>query len=248
MISPALRQAATESQWHISSLPPIFLLPLRARLSTSSSFTNPSQLLVPSQPPKRSHSSDTTNVPLQTPSFVPWSTARSQPLLLKPQDQHQTPTSTKASIFPPTVRDLSPLLQVQPSHYITAHIHARPYLLTEGDTLRLPFHMPKVKPGDILRLDRASSIGSRDYTMRGAPYLDERLFECRATVVGVEAEPMRYIEKTKRRNRKVKTVKSKHRFTVLKIKELKLKSLKDVEEGSAQDIFSTFAADAGKAA
>ena len=65
--------------------------------------------------------------------------------------------------------------------------------------------------------------------MRGAPYLDERLFECRATVVGVEAEPMRYVEKTKRRNRKVKTAKSKHRFTLLKVRELKIISLEEVE-------------------
>ena len=66
--------------------------------------------------------------------------------------------------------------------------------------------------------------------MRGAPYLDERLFECRATVVGVEAEPMRYLEKTKRRNRRVKTVKSKHRFTLLKVKELKIRSMEEVNE------------------
>jgi len=95
--------------------------------------------------------------------------------------------------------------------------------------------MPKVKPGDVLRLNRASSIGSRDYTLRGAPYLDERLFECRATVVGVEAEPMRYLEKTKRRNRKVKTVKSKHRFTLLKVKEVKIRSLEEVNEEVAGD-------------
>ena len=89
--------------------------------------------------------------------------------------------------------------------------------------------MPRVQAGDVLRLTCASSIGSRDYTLRGAPYLDERLFECRATVVGMEAEPMRFLEKTKRRNRKVKTVKSKHRFTVLKVKELRVRSVEEVE-------------------
>ena len=92
--------------------------------------------------------------------------------------------------------------------------------------------MPKVKPGDVLRLNRASSIGSRDYTMRGAPYIDERLFECRAIVVGVEAEPMRFIEKTARRNRRLQTIKSKHRFTVLKVRDLKIRSLAEVEEES----------------
>lgn len=49
--------------------------------------------------------------------------------------------------------------------------------------------------------------------------------------MGVEAEPMRLKEKTKRRQRKVKTVKSKHRFTVLKIKELRIKGLEEIESG-----------------
>jgi len=90
--------------------------------------------------------------------------------------------------------------------------------------------MPGVVPGDVLRLNRASSLGSRDYTLKGTPYLDERLFECRARVMGVEAEPMRIKEKTKRRNRKIKTVKSKHKFTILRIAEVKVKTLEEIEE------------------
>jgi len=56
--------------------------------------------------------------------------------------------------------------------------------------------------------------------MKGNPYIDERLFECRATFLEETAEPLRKKEKTKRRNRKIKTVKSKHRYSVLRIKEL----------------------------
>lgn len=95
--------------------------------------------------------------------------------------------------------------------------------------MRLPFRMPGVMPGDILRLNRASILGSRDYTLKGQPYIDERLFECRARVMGTEAEPMRYKEKTKRRNRKVKTVKSKHKFTILRIAQVKINNLEDIE-------------------
>ena len=83
--------------------------------------------------------------------------------------------------------------------------------------------MPNVKPGDILRLNRASTIGSRDYTLRGAPYVDEGLFECRAVVVGVESEPMRVKEKTTQRDRRMKRVWSKHKFTVVRVKELVVK-------------------------
>jgi large subunit ribosomal protein L21 len=118
-----------------------------------------------------------------------------------------------------------PLLAVQPEHYVSIHIHGKPYLVRKGDSVRLPFQMPGVVPGDVLRLNRASSLGSRDYTLKGTPYLDERIFQCRAVVMGTEAEPMRIKEKTKRRNRKVKTVRSKHKFTILKIAELKINDL-----------------------
>ncbi|KAF2442032.1 hypothetical protein P171DRAFT_433616 [Karstenula rhodostoma CBS 690.94] len=142
----------------------------------------------------------------------------------------------------PSIRQLLPLLTSQPAHYITAHIHGRPYLLTPGDTVRLPFLMPHVKAGDVLRLTRATHIGSRDYTLKAPAavkgtadhgkivhYLDERLFTCRATVVGVESEPMRIMEKTKRRQRHTKHVFSKHKYTVLRVGELEVRSLDEYE-------------------
>jgi len=67
-------------------------------------------------------------------------------------------------------------------------------------------------------------IGSRDYTFRGDPWIDEGLFVLRAVVVGIEGEPMRVVEKTKRRQRKVKRVKSKMRFTILRVRELRVLS------------------------
>ncbi|KAI9787379.1 MAG: hypothetical protein M1816_007512 [Peltula sp. TS41687] len=92
--------------------------------------------------------------------------------------------------------------------------------------------MPGVVPGDILRLTRASVIGSRDYTWKSAgpgQYLDERLFECRARVMGVESEPMRVEEKTRRRQRRVKTVKNKLKYTVLKLAELRIGDVQELE-------------------
>jgi large subunit ribosomal protein L21 len=102
--------------------------------------------------------------------------------------------------------------------------------------------MPHVVPGDILRLNRATHIGSRDYTLKAPEplkgnadhgkkiyYLDDRLFTCRARVVGVESEPLRVEEKTKRRQRHVKHVTSKLHFTVLKISEFEVKSLEEYE-------------------
>ncbi|KUL88364.1 hypothetical protein ZTR_05013 [Talaromyces verruculosus] len=132
-----------------------------------------------------------------------------------------------------SLADKLPYLYTQRPHYISAHLHDRPYLLTEGDHLRLPFLMPKVKSGDIIRFNRASVLGSRDYTLKGSPYIDERMYECRLRVLGVESEPLRIKEKTKRRRRHVQRIKSKHRYTILRVMEVKVKSLEElVEEGA----------------
>lgn len=59
----------------------------------------------------------------------------------------------------------------------------------------------------------------------------------RARVVGVEGEPMRVVEKTRRRQRRVKTIKSKMRFTVLRVCELRVlpEGGKGVEGEGASD-------------
>ena len=44
----------------------------------------------------------------------------------------------------------------------------------------------------------------------------------RAVVTGVEGEPMRIVEKTKRRQRRVKRVTSKMRYTILRVCELQV--------------------------
>lgn len=96
--------------------------------------------------------------------------------------------------------------------------------------------MPNVQPGDVLRLNRASVLGSRDFTLKGTPYVDERLFECRVRVLGTEAEPLRIKEKTKRRNRHVKRVKSKHKYTVLRVMEVKVRPLEELLAEGAEII------------
>jgi large subunit ribosomal protein L21 len=256
-------------------LPPTFLLPFTAQLSSISHTTDSStpQVLLNSTAQVDSSTdspSASSTSPLST-TYAP----QSAPL-------PPTPSSQLPPALSDSVRELLPVLRAQGPHYITAHIYDRPYLLTEGDTLRVPFLIHGVQPGDILRLTHASSLGSRDLTLKAGAlstkssprsptastisvvdptpgsilttesrkmpdgnhfvphlakgkhiYLDDRLFVCRATVMGTEAEPMRIKEKTKRRQRKVKTVKSKHRFTVLKIKELRIKDLDEIETNDA---------------
>ncbi|KAL4941114.1 hypothetical protein BDV06DRAFT_195121 [Aspergillus oleicola] len=135
-----------------------------------------------------------------------------------------TPLTVSQSLL-----DTLPHLTSQKPHYVSAHLHDRPYLITEGDSLRLPFLMPNVQPGDILRFNRASVLGSRDFTLKGKPYIDERLFECRVRVMGVESEPLRVKEKTKRRRRHVQRITSKHRYTILRVIEVKVKTVEELQ-------------------
>lgn len=216
MLIRTVRKSILDTRIPSSALPPAFLLPNGARYFTSTTqhiepsteaFSTFQQVTPESSQPASSSSSPAKRAAIPTPP---------------------PPASTPATLSP-SIRDLLPHLAAQPSQYISAHIHGRPYLVTAGDIVRLPFRMPGVVPGDILRLNRASSLGSRDYTLQGAPYLDERIFECRARVMGTESEPLRVKEKTKRRNRKVNIVRSKHRFTILRIAEVKVNDLEEIE-------------------
>ncbi|PLB38331.1 mitochondrial 54S ribosomal protein bL21m [Aspergillus candidus] len=152
-------------------------------------------------------------------------TPTTQQTKIPPPPQFTTPLKASESLLATL-----PHLAAQRPHFLTAHIHDRPYLITEGDSVRLPFLMAGVEPGDVLRLNRASVVGSREFSLKGAPFVDERLFECRVRVMGVDAEPLRIKEKTKRRNRHVQRITSKHRYTLLRVMEVRVKGVEELRE------------------
>lgn len=215
-MSRALLRSFLELRTPVTRLPPTFLLPIRARF-----FNQTSQIVEPISTPESIVNAAQQSQQTSAPSSLPSS------LTPPPQQQPVSPLSPES--LDPSITTLLPFLAAQPSHYITVHIHGRPYLVTAGDQLRLPFKMPGVVPGDVLRLNRASTLGSRDFTLKGAPYVDERLFECRAVVLGTEAEPMRVMIKKKRRCRRKKSVFSKHKYTVLRISEVKVAKVGEME-------------------
>ncbi|KAK7989193.1 protein-vacuolar targeting protein Atg18 [Apiospora arundinis] len=213
-----------------------FKLPIRSLSTTPLRRNSPTTSDPTNTIPSQNATSSSQSIPTKSPTEPAAAVAESQPeaaaapvvaaaaaaegeaLYPRIPQQVSPPTSeTQASLA-----QLLPLLRAQPAHYLTAHIWGRPYLVTAGDQIRLPFKMPGVVPGDVLRLDRASTLGSRDFTLQGKPYIDERLFECRATVLGTESEPLRVKVKTKRRQRRAKQVKSKHHFTLLRISEVNI--------------------------
>jgi large subunit ribosomal protein L21 len=128
-----------------------------------------------------------------------------------------------------SVATLLPLLRSQGNHYAQIYIQGRPYLVTPGDSVRLPFILQGVNLGDVIRLNRATVFGSRDYTLKAGVtgkgedqrYIDERLFVARATVMNVVYEPRRIKVKKQPRVRHARHFPSKHSYTVLRISELR---------------------------
>ncbi|KAK7520139.1 mitochondrial 54S ribosomal protein bL21m [Phyllosticta citriasiana] len=254
MFSRTIRRSIVDAR---SALTPTYALPIRARLSTVSNTLEPGNVPEPlinasghktnktaeyrpnlkggSQTEKPS----TPNASVATPSAPSSASPLPPPTSFAPSS-HYTPLSD-------SVQEMLPLLHAQTPHYMVAHIHAKAYMVTLGDTIRLPFLMPDVQPGDVLRLNRATVLGSRDFTLRAPAsikgtrespgrqmrYIDDRVFVCRATVIGTESEPMRIKLKTKQRNRHVKQAKSKHKYTVLRISEL---TVRDPDEVLAEDV------------
>ena len=277
MLSRNVKRALLESRW---PMPPTFLLPWAASLTTVSHATETNTMPLP--PNAGRHISRKPIKELPNPFSPPVPSSTGPPSAPQPSAIACPPALSDS------VRELLPVLEAQTPHYITAHLYDRPYLLTQGDTVRLPFFMKGVEPGDVLRLNRATVLGSREYTLKAAAaapalkspahssttvidpvtgdlgsrstgmpelgvmgtgstsvaphfvphiakgkvsYIDERLFVCRAVVMGVESEPLRVKEKTKRRQRKIKKVKCKHRYTILRIKELRVRGVEEIDGG-----------------
>ncbi|KAJ9360554.1 putative aconitate hydratase [Paecilomyces variotii] len=247
MFSRTALRSAFEVRWTPSVLPSLSfapILPQRAGLHQAASSTVSSEIHPHKSPVNPSSPlSATPRAQTSQPEHLPEhrvpseSGARFVPVTrnhIPPEKLPIQPTFTAPLKMTKSLVSTLPHLTTQSPHYIVAHLHARPYLLTAGDHLRLPFHMPKVKPGDILRFNRASVIGSRDFTLKGAPYIDERMFECRVRVLGVDAEPMRIKEKTKRRQRHTQHIRSKHKYTLMRVMDVKVKSVEELLEEGAE--------------
>ena len=129
---------------------------------------------------------------------------------------------------------LNPLRAIasQPPFYMVIHINAVPFTVTANDKVRLPFLMKDAAVGATLRLTHVSTIGTRNYTLKGNPFIDEAAFTVRARVMEHTKEPFREWFKGQQRQRHKKRVTSKHPYTVLRICQLDVN--KDYECSSSR--------------
>lgn len=118
------------------------------------------------------------------------------------------------------VSDLLPL-KFEQDIYATIKIHNRSYLVTEGDTVILPFRLKEAEVGDVLDIYNVTTLGSRNYTVVGEP-IDKSLYSIKATVIEKTKNPLYIKEVTKRRNRHVRHIPVQHDKTILRISELKI--------------------------
>ncbi|KAG8760167.1 hypothetical protein FRC14_003923 [Serendipita sp. 396] len=130
-----------------------------------------------------------------------------------------TTSPTLAGSLPEAVQ----LLQSQPSHYAIASIVGKRLIVTPRDLITVP-RLKDVQVGDLLQLNAIEEIGSREYTMRGEPYLSEKVVSVTATVVEHTKGAMERIVKFKRRKGYKKTIKHKQTYTRLRINDIVIPS------------------------
>lgn len=117
--------------------------------------------------------------------------------------------------------DVTPL-KLSNELYAEFRIHGRPYVVTEGDKVILPYKVNNAEVGDILNLTDVRAIGSRNYKLVDEP-VDPSLYTLKATVLEKTKRKFEIREVTKRRNRKVRHAKSKGDLTMIRISELTVK-------------------------
>ncbi|KAL3232497.1 Large ribosomal subunit protein bL21m [Nakaseomyces bracarensis] len=116
--------------------------------------------------------------------------------------------------------DLAPL-KLTNELYAVFKIHERPYLVTKGDKVILPFKLKEAEVGDTLNLTDVTTIGSRNYKLVDKA-IDPSIFTIKATVLEKTKRAYQVREVTKRRNRRVRHAVNKADQTVIRISELKL--------------------------
>ncbi|QLL33828.1 hypothetical protein HG536_0F01530 [Torulaspora globosa] len=133
---------------------------------------------------------------------------------------HNTATAREKSVETSKQLDVGPL-KLSNELYAIFRVHNRPYLVTKGDKVILPFKLKQADVGDTLNLTDVITLGSRNYKLVDYP-IDHSLYTLKATVLEKTKRAFEVREVTKRRNRKVRHAKSKGDLTVIRISELKV--------------------------
>ena len=115
-------------------------------------------------------------------------------------------------------------LRSQLNCYAVTEIVGRHYLITKNDLI-VTNRLGDVDLGDIVQLNRVKELGSKDFTIKGDPYVSNDYYHITATVVEQPKGPFTEIIKKKKRNRRKKRITHKQTYTVLRVREVEVAKL-----------------------
>ncbi|KAF9582514.1 hypothetical protein BGW38_000117 [Lunasporangiospora selenospora] len=138
-----------------------------------------------------------------------------------------TPLSTagSASGSPSSATDSSSLVSLlrdQNRFYAVAEIKNRPFLITKNDIIVLD-RLKDVELGDIIELNQIKELGSKDYAIKGQPYVSPEYFSIKATVIEHSKGKIVETFKKKRRKHFQRRYHIKPMHTLLRVSELEVK-------------------------
>ncbi|KAJ2812926.1 hypothetical protein FBU31_007519, partial [Coemansia sp. 'formosensis'] len=94
--------------------------------------------------------------------------------------------------------DLVNRLRDQQKYYATVVIKGRPFTVTQNDIIVMD-RIQELELGDSLALNQVTELGSRDYTIKGQPFIDSSLFKVEATIIEHPDGKLFTVTKKKRR-------------------------------------------------
>ncbi|PVV05297.1 hypothetical protein BB560_000186 [Smittium megazygosporum] len=128
----------------------------------------------------------------------------------------ETNSSDSISCWDSSNKKLLELLTNELDFYATVAIKGRKFTVTKGDTIVMD-RMNDLNLGDTIALNQVSELGSKNYTLSGAPYINQGLVSIEATVIDLPEGKTVVTFKKKRRKGYQRTVQHKHRRTLLRI-------------------------------
>ncbi|CAG8435606.1 3701_t:CDS:2 [Ambispora gerdemannii] len=145
------------------------------------------------------------------------------PLLQRVKSKPKTSDSTPITLSA-TTKSLVTRLRDQLRYYAEVEICGRRFLVTKNDQV-ITNRLRDVKVGDEIKLNRVIELGSKDFTIKGNPYVAEQFYSIKATVLEQPLGPFVVKLKKKPHNRHVKHVTHKQPYTVLRISEVEVNKL-----------------------
>ncbi|KAJ1859036.1 hypothetical protein GGH12_000881 [Coemansia sp. RSA 1822] len=133
-----------------------------------------------------------------------------------------SPASTKWS--PQTV-ELVNRLRDQQKYYATVIIKGRPFTVTQNDIVVMD-RIKDLELGDSLALNQVTELGSRDYTIKGQPFVNPGMFKIEATVIEHPDGKQFTVTKKKQRTAGQKTTFHRNHHTMLRISLIDVNSIK----------------------